>query len=105
MTGAEIMMVATIAQGVQGFVAGNANAKALNSNANAVMAQTAEEERRFRIQAMQRAGSARVAAASQGAGAEAVDILSSNAATEELDALTLRYGGQVKANNLRAQVG
>lgn len=103
MSGAEILAVAAVAQGIQGYVSGQANAKTLSGNARAVLQQSQEEERRFRVQAMQRAGTAVVNAGSQGAGLDALDILSSNAQTEELDALTIRYGGKVKAANLRAQ--
>jgi hypothetical protein len=97
MTGAEIMIAAQIAQTVSGFVGGMQQAKVANKNAAAATAQAAEEERRFRVQAMQRQGKVTTAAASQGAGLDAMDIMGSNAATEELDALMVRYGGQVKA--------
>ena len=103
MTGAEVLAGAAVLQGIQGYVSGQANAKTLSGNAREVLAQGQEEERRFRVQAMQRAGTGVVNAASQGASLDALDILSSNAQTEELDALTIRYGSKVKANNLRAQ--
>ena len=101
MTGAEVLIGATILQGVTGFVGGIQEGKTQKANAAAAVDQAAEQERQFRIQALRRQGAGTVAAASQGAGIDSLDILSSNAATEELDALMIRYGGEVKATEFR----
>ena len=103
MTGVEILAAAAIAQGVSGFVGGMQQASMDKQNAKAATQQAAEEERRQRVLAVQRMGKATTAAASQGAGLDATDILSSNAATEELDALMIRYGGAVKSTQYRNQ--
>ena len=100
MTGMEILAIASAGASIAG---GMQQAGAAKANARAATAQAGEEERRFRVESMKRAGASRNAAASQGAGLDSLDILSDNAANEELDALFIKYGGQVKSAQFKAE--
>ena len=103
MTGMEVAAIASIASAGMSIAGGMQQAGAAKANARAATAQAGEEERRFRVESMKRAGASRNAAASQGAGLDSLDILSDNAANEELDALFIKYGGQVKSAQFKAE--
>lgn len=102
MTGAEVLAVASVVQGVSGFISGNANAKVAKQNADQAILLAAENEKRQRIANLQKSGKAAAAAGSQGGSSiDYADLFESNAIYDELDALTIRHRGAVEANNFR----
>lgn len=74
--------------------AAKANATIAEQNAAQIQSQTVAAEEKQRREGLLRAGAARAVAGSRGLGIDsAADILSDNAAQEELDILTLRHSG------------
>lgn len=112
-TGLEIVLLVGAIAGTAGAVQqGQAAKKASNYNAqlaeqNAVLArkQAAEEERRFRISAGKRRGAMEAAYAAAGVTLEGSpsDILAEDLYTSELDALTIREGGEASASAYESQ--
>lgn len=81
------------------------NAQMARNNAQEARNQAAEEERRSRVQSRQVIGSQRAAAGASGVQLEgsALDSIEESAANGELDALTIRHGGQAKAANYESE--
>lgn len=79
--------------------AANYNASIKNQQATAAIAQSQEDERRQRIQGRLALGGIRSGVAASGIQMEgsALDVLESSASNAELDALTIRHQGQMKA--------
>lgn len=80
------------------------NARIKGQQADAAILQSAEDERRFRVQTKQMLGGIRTAVASSGVQMEgsAMDVLESSASNAELDALTIKHQGKMKAWALKA---
>lgn len=81
----------------------NATMARLNAGVAGEQANAAEEQQQRQFRALQAKGV--VAAAESGAGLDGsnLDVLKQNAVANELDALTIRYEGQMKARGLLAQ--
>ena len=81
----------------------NATMARLNAGVAGEQANAAEEQQRRQFRSLQAKGV--VAAAESGAGLDGsnYDVLAQNAVANELDALTIRYEGQMKARGLLAQ--
>lgn len=99
-------LVSTVGQIRQGNAAANAanyNASMAEQNAAQVEAQAAEEERRSRLNAKKELGSARANYGASGVQIDgsALDVLQESAANAELDALTIKHSGAVKAQMFR----
>lgn len=92
-------VAAPIHQGQTDYAAGNYNAQVAEQNAIQSEQQAAEEERRFRIQSKKQLGDMRASYGASGVSMEGSpsDILGESAATAELDALTIKHQGAVKA--------
>lgn len=75
------------------------NAQINRYQANAALSQAAEDERRFRIKTSQFLGAQRANLGASGIqkDASALDVLESSASNAELDALTIKHAGQLKA--------
>jgi hypothetical protein len=75
------------------------NAEIAGQNAILARQQAKEEERRARIQGRKQLGAARAAIGASGVTAEGspLDVLEESARNAELDALTIRHAGEVKA--------
>lgn len=75
------------------------NAQVARQKAEQTRQAAAEEERRARIQGRKAIGRQRAAFGASGIalGGSALDVLSETASNAELDALTIRHGGAVKA--------
>ena len=112
-TGVEIVLLVGAIAGAAGAVQqGQAAKKASEYNAklseqNAVLArrQAAEEERRFRVSARKRRGAIEAAYSAAGVTVEGspTDILAEDMYTSELDALTIREGGEASASAYESQ--
>lgn len=81
------------------------NAAVARNNEIAVNQQTsfAEDQQRRRFRALQAEGMVAAAQSGAGLGGSNEDVLRQNAIANELDALTIRYEGQMKARGLLAQ--
>ncbi len=81
------------------------NAKIADNNAIVSEQNAAAEEKRQRRMAGRQAANSRVAIAASGVRLEGspLDVLEDQALEAELDALNLRYGGQLQASNYRSQ--
>src|ERR1700750_3343154 len=94
-------------QQAQEAVANNANASQDIANMQAVEAQTAAQEETTRIQNDQYLGRQRAAISDAGTGGTAYGtnflVGKQSAVNAELDALNVRYGGQLKASNYLAE--
>lgn len=99
--------IGSIQQGNAAKEAAEYNAFLADRNAILVEKQTAEEERRLRVQSRKELGGMRAGYGASGVTSEAsvADIMEESAATAELDALTLRYGGQMQAQAYRETAG
>ncbi len=80
------------------------NAAVKEQQATAAVAQSAEDERRLRISSRSQLGGIRNAIGASGIQTEgsALEVLQSSASNAELDALTVRHQGQMKAWAYRA---
>lgn len=77
------------------------NASVMEAQAAEVRANTAEQERRFRIGTQKQQGSAVAAAGASGVTLDSfADSLAESAGNAELDALTMRWQGERQANAL-----
>ncbi len=102
-----IMMGASTVLGMQGAqqeaagkeAAAKYNAAMKQKQADSVIAQSQEDERRLRIEGTKAIGGIRATVGASGVQMEgsALDVLESSAANAELDALTVRHQGQMKA--------
>lgn len=99
MAGDAISAIGSINQGKADAMAGEYNAQTAEQNAKYSLTQSAENERRQRIVSKKFLGDIRSTYGASGitADASALDILEESAANAELDALTTRHEGQVKA--------
>lgn len=101
--GPAISAIGQIREGEAANSAAQYNAQVAEQNAQTTLAQSAEEERRLRVMARKQIGDARANYGASGVSLEGspLDVLEESAATAELDALTVRYGGQQKAQAYR----
>lgn len=94
-----------IAQGIDDNTAANANAAALGQQARTAQEQGYADEQTQRRQARQVIGdqAAAISQAGGGTGGTAAKVADQSAINAELDALNIRYGGNIKASGLMAQ--
>lgn len=94
-----IKVISQLRAGEAASVASKARASSLEENAILARRQAAEEERRFRIAAKKRIGTLRANIGGSGVTIEGspLDVLEESAVNSELDALTIRHGGEVTA--------
>jgi hypothetical protein len=97
--------VSAISSGNAARASGDYNAALYAQNAEVTRQRAAADESRQRRLATQRMGANAAAAGASGVGfsGSVLDILESNAAQEELDALTIRWNGQTAASGLESQ--
>lgn len=97
--------VSSISQGNAARASGDYNAALYARNAEITRQKAQMDETRQRRLSAQRAGANVAAAGASGIdfSGSVLDILESNAAQEELDALTIRWNGQNAASSLDAQ--
>ena len=97
-TGAVIQAVAVIREGQAAAAAGEFNAQISEENARLINEKTTEELRRHRIVSRKLLGTtrARIGASGVAFQGSVIDVLEETAANAELDALTIRHGGQVQ---------
>lgn len=95
--------------GAQNQAAGSAAAAAYNATvkgyqAEAAVRQSQEDERRLRVEGKHALGAIRAGVAASGVQMDgsALDVLEMSASNAELDALTVRHQGQMKAWALKA---
>jgi hypothetical protein len=102
--GAGLSAVSALSQGAAANSAAKYNAALYERNARITEQNAQMQEDRQRRLAAMRAGANRAAIGASGITAEgsALDLLESNAAQEELDALMIRWNGQTAAGDLRA---
>lgn len=102
---AAMQAVGSIAQGNAANAAAQANANALNQQAEAENRAAGMREEQQRRQNRQFLGTQRAALAQAGIGVDgsAYDIARQSAINAELDALNIRYEGQLRAKGLRDQ--
>lgn len=81
------------------------NAQVQRNNADTALAQSnaAEEKQRREFGQLQGQAIAGIAQSGTGFGGSNADVLKQNAVNNELDALTIRYGGQTQSQGLMAQ--
>lgn len=84
---------------------GEYNAQLAEQNAVLAGQQAAEEERRFRVASRKQLGAMRAAYSASGVELEGtpMDVLAESAYVAELDALTIRRGGEASAAALQSQ--
>lgn len=89
----------TLQEGYAAAGASDYNAQMAESNAVQAKLQAAEEERRQRVISRKALGDMRTGYAASGITMEgsALDVLTESAAAAEMDALTIRHSGEVKA--------
>lgn len=97
--------VSSISSGNAARASGDYNAALYAQNAEVTRQRAAADEARQRRLATQRMGANVAAAGASGLqlNGSALDVLESNAAQEELDALTIRWNGQTAAGGLESQ--
>ena len=102
---AAMQAVGSIAQGNAANAAAQANATALSNQAEAELRASGAREEQQRRQNRQFLGAQRAALAQAGIGVDgsAYDIARQSAINAELDALNIRYEGQLRSKNLRDQ--
>lgn len=93
----------TLKEGYAAAAASDYNAALAEQNAVQAKYQAAEEERRQRVISRKALGDMRTSYAASGITMEgsALDVLTESAAAAELDALTIRHQGEVKATAYR----
>jgi hypothetical protein len=103
--GALFSAVSSISQGNAARASGEYNAALYARNAEITRQKAQMDETRQRRLSAQRMGTNVAAAGASGIdlSGSVLDVLESNAAQEELDALTIRWNGQNAADSLRAQ--
>lgn len=96
--GSIISTVGSIRQGEAAKIAGDYNAQVDDNNAVLAKQQAAEEGRRQEIVAAKQYGAIKANFGGSGlSGGTAMDVLGNVAANAELDNITIRHGGDVKA--------
>ena len=97
--GTAIEAFSSIDEGESKNKAAQMNADMALQNAQFSRQQAAEEERKFRLVARKHMGSMRAGLAASGLTTEgsALEVLEESAATAELDALTIRHSGEMRA--------
>lgn len=97
--------VGAIAQGNAAAGAANTNAGVLDQNAGIELAQAGQREEAKRRETRLILGKQRaaVAQAGGGMGGSAADVMQQSSANAEMDALTLRYEGELRARGLRQE--
>lgn len=102
--GTAFSAISAIQQGNAAKASGDYNAALYERNAQIAQQQSAADETRQRRLATMRAGANRAAVGASGIQVDGspLDILESNAAQEELDALMIRWNGQNAADSARA---
>lgn len=97
--GGAIQAKAALDEGQAQAAAAQYNYQEALNNAAESRAQSVEEARRLRVIGRKQLGSIRAAAGGSGVALEgsAMDVLEESAANAELDALTIRHAGEVKA--------
>lgn len=103
--GTGMQVFGSIQQGQAAQAASDYNAAVARNNAIAAEQQAAtdEEQQRDRFRRAQAAARASLGISGQTGAGSAEDLLAENAATAELDAQAIRYGGQMRANAFRSQ--
>jgi hypothetical protein len=104
--GALIGAAGSLQEGQAAAQAASYNAKIADQNAKLAEFQAAEEERRQRVLGRKEMGAIEAAIGASGAGADSLsfqDVFAESARNAELDALTIRYGGQIKAKAFREE--
>lgn len=102
-----IQALGAIQQGKAAQSAANYNAQVMETNAANERSASNQREEAQRRQARMVLGQQRAAFAQSGTGLEgsAADVMQQSAADAELDALTMRYEGDMRASGLMAQAG
>lgn len=102
--GAGVNAFASLFQGQAEAAAAKYNAGIEEQNAVLTRQWAAEAERRFRRMSKKRMGSMRAARGASGLALDgsALDAMADSAMQEELDALTIRYQGEIKARSHEA---
>lgn len=103
--GAGISFLGAMYQGQQAQQQANFNAAVAEKNARLSKQKAAVDEQRSRVASKKQLGSIRAGYAASGVNLEgtALDVLSESAATAELDALTIRYGGEMESQAFSEQ--
>lgn len=97
--GTAVATVAAVKQGDAASDAAKFNAKQAEQNAQVATGQATEDERAFRVFSRQQLGAIQAGYGASGVQnvGSAEDVLESGAQQSEMDALKIRYGGQLKA--------
>lgn len=103
--GTALSAVGTLQQGIAQGRASDYNAQVAEQNATAARQKAAFDEaaRREQLQRVQAAARAAIGKSGADFSGSALDLMAQNAAQAELDALAIRYGGEVRASGLQAQ--
>lgn len=103
--GAAMTAASSIQQGKQAEASAKFNSDMMNRNATIARQQAAAEEEKHRRLGYMRQGAARAAYGASGVAMEGspLDILEQSAAQEELDALNIRYRGEIGAQSAEGQ--
>lgn len=103
--GSFVSAIGSVAQGMAGSDAAKYNAQVAENNAIAARQKAAVDEaaRRDQLERIQAQARANVGKGGGDFSGSALDIMAQNAATAELDALTVRYGGETRAAGFEAQ--
>lgn len=105
--GTTLQTIGTLREGAIAEQVGEFNAKTAENNAILSTQVATEEERRLRVQAKKDIGDARAQIGASGIQLEGspLDVLQKSASDAELDALTIRHGGAIRAQQFRSQAG
>jgi len=97
--GTALSIAGALSRGNAASAAGDYNAQIARQNAILARQQSAEAERRFRIDSSKRMGAMRAAYSASGVTLEGspMDVLEESFYTAEMDALTIRQGGRASA--------
>lgn len=100
-----LQVFSSIMQGQQQQAMANYNAKILDQNAQIERQQTVARESKQRRESNQVLGMQRAAFAQSGAGLDgsAADVMAQSATNAELDAMMIRYEGDLRARGLKEQ--
>lgn len=103
--GTGLSAMATIQQGQAQSQAAKYNAQVAEQNATAARQKAAfdEQMRREQLDRVQAAARAAIGKSGSDFSGSALDLMAQNAASAELDALAIRYGGEVRATGLENQ--
>lgn len=102
---AAMTAASSIQQGRQAQASAQFNSDMMNRNATIARQQAAAEEEKHRRLGYMRQGAARAAYGASGVAMEGspLDVLEQSAAQEELDALNIRYRGEIGAQSAEGQ--